>query len=136
MSKIRDFSSLGDIFFCQRRLRTAFSMNDRLFILDLLPLETLLGTRHIETLAVLSGGIEEAASNLGDDIGTFDFERRRFESKGTVVFLDQLVANTPRPMADNAFSQRNLPFGRVAENGQAGADAVCGVPHRRQSGPI
>ena len=45
-------------------------VDDRLLVLDLLPLEALLAAGGVEALAVLPGRVEQAARHLGDHVAS------------------------------------------------------------------
>jgi len=62
-----------------------------------------------------------AAGHLGDDIAVLDLERSRLDGEGAVVLLDQLVADTPRPVAHDALGHRRLA--RLAQDRQVVAAA-------------
>ena len=104
-------------------------MKDGLFILNLLPLEALLAAGGVEALAILPGGVEQAARHLGHDVAIPNLERGRLDGKWTVIALDQVVANASRAVADHTLSM-------LAQESQAWADAVGGVVHGRQAGPV
>ena len=120
---------LGDLGLGHRVLGRALGVDDRLLALDLLPLEALLAAVGVEALAVLPGGVEQAAGDLGDDVGVLDRERGRLDGERAAVAADQLLADPARAVADDA-------LGVLAQEGQAGADAVGGVLHRRQARPV
>ena len=111
------------------RLRQPLRVNDGIFALDLLPLEALLAAGRVETLAVLPGCIEQTSRDFSDYVAVLDLEGGRLQCKGTVVALDQVVANPARAVAHDA-------LGVLAEQGQTGADAMRRVVHRRQTRPV
>jgi hypothetical protein len=121
--------SLGDFRFRQRVLCAALGVNDGVFTLDLLPFEALLAAGGVEAFAILAGDVEEAAGDFGDDVGVPDRERGGFDGEGAAVAANEFFANPARSVADDA-------FGVFSQDGQAGAHAVSGVPHGRQSGPV
>src|SRR5437764_14597867 len=97
MRVVRHLDALGDL-----RLRLALGVDHRLLALDLLPLEALLAARGVEALAVLPGRVEQAPRHLRHHVRTLDLERRRLDRERTVVALDQLLADAPRAVADDA----------------------------------
>src|SRR5205807_5553013 len=111
------------------RLRQSPGMNDRVFPLDLLPFKALLAARGVEALAILPGRVKQAARHLDDHVGVSDLEGRRLDGERTAVAFDQLVANAPGAMTDDAF---RMP----ADECQARTDAVGRVVHGWQSGPV
>ena len=60
--------ALGNLRLGQRLRRRAPRVDDRLFALDLLPLERLLRAVDVEALAVLARGGEQAARDFGADV--------------------------------------------------------------------
>src|SRR5580700_7626900 len=70
-------------------LGEAEGVDDRFLALDLLPLEALLAAVGVEALAVLPGDVEEAARDLGADVGPLDRERGRLDGEGAAVFRDE-----------------------------------------------
>ncbi len=93
---------LGDLGLGQRMLRRALGVDDRIFVLDLLPLEALLAAVGVEALAVLPGDVEQAAGHLGDDVRVLDRERGRLDGERAAVLGDQLLADPARAVADDA----------------------------------
>ena len=90
----------------------------RLFVFDLLPLEAASAAGHVEALAILPGGVEQAARHLGDDIGVLDLERRRLDGERAVVLRDQLLADPARAVADDALATPACPgVLRIARHG-------------------
>src|SRR5688572_18766174 len=83
-------------------LRDALSVNDRLLVLHLLPLEALFAAVRVEALAVLPRDVVQTPRHLRDDIAVLDLERRRLDREGVVVLRDQLVALPPGAVADDA----------------------------------
>ena len=104
-------------------------MDDRLLVLDLLPLEALLAAGHVEALAILPGRVEQAPGDLGADLGILDRERGRLDRVRTAVLENEVFTNPPRAVARHGLRV-------LAEDRQAGAHAVRGVPHRRQARPV
>src|SRR5947209_13178007 len=94
VSVIRHLDALWDLW-----LREATGMNDRLFVLNLLPLEALLAAVSVETFAVLPGRIEEAPRHLSTHIRVANFERGRLDGKRAAVLLRQLLVDAPRTVA-------------------------------------
>jgi hypothetical protein len=129
MGKVGHFHALGDLGFRMRMFRGALGVDDGVFALDLLPFEALLAAGGVEAFAILAGDVEEAAGDLGDDVGVVDRERGRFDGERAAVAALEVFANPARPVADDAFCV-------FSQDGQAGADAVRGIPHRRQAGPV
>ena len=75
----------GDLGLGERVLGRALGVDDRIFALDLLPLEALLAAGGVEALAVLPGGVEQAAGDLGDDVGVLDRERGGLDGERAAV---------------------------------------------------
>ena len=83
----------------------------------------------VEAFPILPGDVEQAAGHLGGDVGILDRERGRLDGKRAAVTADQLLADPARAVADDV-------LGVLAQDRQAWADAVRGVPHRRQARPV
>ena len=127
--EIRDLHALRDLRLGQRRLFRAPGMNDRFFVLNLLPFERLVGAVDVEALAILPRGVEQAARHLGADVRVAQLERRALDRERAAVFRNQRLVDAPRAMADDV-------FGVLAEDRQARADAVRRVVHRRKAFPV
>jgi hypothetical protein len=112
-----------------RMFRRALGVDDRVFVLNLLPLEALLAAISVEAFAILSGHVEQGAGDLGGDVAVFDGECGGFHGERAAVTADQVFSNAARPVANNV-------LGVFAEDGKTRAHAVGGVPHRRQPGPV
>src|SRR5581483_2811048 len=134
VSEVGDLDAPGDLRLWQRLFRSALGVNDRLFLFYLLPLEALLRAGDVEALAVLAGDVEQTARDLGDHVAAGDLERRRLDRERAVVTLDQLLADAARTVADDALGQGDAA--RLAQDRQTRTDAVGGVVHRRQAGPV
>jgi hypothetical protein len=129
MGVVGHFHSRGDLRFRKRMLGGALGVDDGVFALDLLPFEALVAAGRVEAFAILASDVEEAAGDLGDDVGVMDGEGGRFDGERAAVAALEVFANPARPVADDAFCV-------LTQDGQAGADAVGGVPHRRQARPV
>ena len=129
MRVVRHLHPLGDLGLRQGVFCRTLGLNHRILALDLLPFEAFLASGRVEALAILAGDVEEAARDLGDDIGVVDRKRGGLDRERAPVPADELFANPTRPVADHA-------LGMLAQDGQAGADAVGGVPHGGQSRPV
>src|SRR5262249_36328632 len=124
VGEVRYLDALWDL-----RLRQALRVDDGLFVLDLLPFERLLTPGDVEAFPVLPGRVEQAARDLGHHVGIADLEGRRLDRKGAAVAGDQLLADAAGAVADDT-------LGVLTQDGQAGADAVRGVVHGRQTRPV
>src|SRR5262245_59965592 len=62
---VRHLDAVWNLRIGQRRGGRALGVDDRLFVLDLLPLERLLRPVGVEALSILPRGVEEAAGDFG-----------------------------------------------------------------------
>src|SRR5262249_49908082 len=129
VGEIRHLDALWNL-----RLRLLGRVNDRLFVLHLLPLETLLAAGGIEALTVLPGCVEQAPRYLGHNVVAFDLEGGVLDGKGVFFFLDWLLADAARAVTDHTLGQGRLA--RLAQDGKARTDTMRGIVHRRQARPV
>ena len=126
---IGDRGAPGDLGLGDRPLGRALGVDHRLLALDLLPFEGLLAAVSVEALAVLPRRVEEAPRDLGHDVRPLDGECGRLDGERAAVAADQVLADATRPVADDALRV-------LAQQGQAGAHAVGGIPHGREARPV
>src|SRR5437868_244932 len=73
MGVVRDLDPLGNL-----RLGQSAGVKSWLFFLDLLPFEALVAAVGVEALAILPGGVEQAARHLGAHLRVANLECRGF----------------------------------------------------------
>ena len=91
--KANFFHALGNLRLGQRMRGRALRVNDRVFVLDLLPLERLLRSVGVKALAILARRVEQTAGHLGADVGVAQLERRGLDGERTAVFRDQVLVD-------------------------------------------
>ena len=70
-------------------------MENWIFPFNLLPLETDLVSIDVKTFAILPGGLEQAASHFGGQVGVAELEGGRLKGERGAVFGRQLLADSP-----------------------------------------
>ena len=104
-------------------------VEDRLFAFDERPLERLLRAVDVDGFAVLAGRVEERADDARRDVGLMELDMGRLDREGRVVDRDHVLGDAAGAEARDIF--------RVgAGEGEHRADAVRGVVHRREAGPV
>src|ERR1700729_964490 len=92
---------LGDLWFGHRMLGGALGVDHGIFVFDLLPLEALLAAVRVKALTILARDIEQATGHFGGDIGILDPESRGLDGEWAPITADELLANSPRAVADD-----------------------------------
>src|SRR6185369_17791482 len=110
--EVGDGDALRYLRFGQRLRRGASRVDDRLFPLDLLPLERLLRAVDVEALAVLPRGREQTARHLRGDVRISKLERGGFNRERTAVLRNQVLLDTAGPVTDHVLGM--LPGQREA----------------------
>ena len=105
-------------------------VNHRLLAFDERPLEGLFRAVNVDAFSILARRIEERPADPRGQICTLEFEVRALDREGRAVFRDELVANFAAAEAAHV-----LRGGARQARGHR-ADAMGGIPHGRQSGPI
>ena len=105
------------------------AVQDQGLMLNERPFDGGLVAIDVEALTILTCGVKQAADDAGADIGAFEFDVRGLDGEGGAVALLQLFAHSAGAKAAHV-------FGRLADHASHGADAVRGIPHRREAGPV
>ena len=111
------------------RLGLLRRVDHRLFAFDERPLEGLLRTVDVDGLAVLAGRVEERADDARRDVGLMELDVGRLDREGRVVDRDHVLG-------DAAGAEARDVLGVGAGEGEHRADAVRGVVHGREAGPV
>ena len=104
-------------------------VDDGLFAFNERPLEGLLGTVHVNRLAVLAGRVEERADDARGDVGLVEFDMSRLDREGRVVDGDHVLGDT-------AGTEARDILGVSLGQGEHGPDAVRGVVHGWEARPV
>src|SRR6185503_2684035 len=104
-------------------------VQDERLVLDQRPFNGPLRAVHVDALAILARGVEQAADDAGIDVGALELDVRRLDGEARAVVLDEFQANRAGTEATHVFRRfANQPGDRP--------DTMRGVPHGRQAGPV
>ena len=121
---VRAVDALGDLglgFLC--------GMYDELLAFDEGPFNTFFVTVDLDRFAVLAGDIEKRTVDEAGEIGVFEFDVATLDRVGGSVALVHFFADRSRAEAGDI-------LGLMASDTEKWADAVRGVVHGRESGPV
>ena len=104
-------------------------MDDGLFAFDQWPLKGFLRAVDVDRFSILAGRVEQRADDARRDVGLVEFDVGRLDCEGRVVDRNHVLGDAAGAEARDVF--------RVgAGEGEHRADAVRGVIHRREAGPV
>ena len=121
---VRAVDAFGDFGF--RFLR---GMNDELLAFDEGPFDAFFVPIDLDGFAVLAGDIEKRTVDEAGEIGVFEFDVATLDRVGGSVALVHFFADRSRAEAGDI-------LGLMASDTEKWADAVRGVVHGRESGPV